>query len=265
MDTPRPCSKEEFRVKNFLLDYDHPRDFVKFQHCETILPYLLWRLFWAVYHFVCIILTGVYSWQWAGDDPQQQVKWFIYLTDWCYFVLTVSTLVDAACVIYVYFCRVDIKNGISNGMTWYLKTNWVIFNFANSAAIVVTLMYWGLVYSGGSVTVIDTLTHGVNAVYVLVNVSVSAIPIRIYHFFHGVVFGVTYVIFTVIYYAAGGTNHQNKSYIYSVLDWDDPGITLAYCAAVGLVAMPLCHLMIYGIYALRRCPCRKNKETSQPV
>lgn len=64
-----------------------------------------------MYHVVWIILTGVYSWQWAGDDPEQQVKWFIFLTDWCYFVLTVSTLVDAACVVYIFFCRVDIKNG----------------------------------------------------------------------------------------------------------------------------------------------------------
>ncbi|XP_062574951.1 protein rolling stone-like [Saccostrea cucullata] len=179
MDNSRPCSKDEFRVKNFLLEYDHPRDFVKFQ---TNISYLN----------------------------------------------TCSTLVDAACVIYVYFCRVDIKNG-------------------------------------GSVTVIDILTHGVNAVYVIVNVSVTAVPIRIYHLFHGVLFGVMYVVFTVIYYAAGGTNHQDKAYIYSVLDWDNPGITLAYCLAVGIVAMPLCHLMVYGIYALRRCPCRRNEDTSKPV
>lgn len=38
--------------------------------------------------------------------------------------------------------------GISDEMTWYLKANWVIFNIANSSAVVVTLTYWGLVYNG---------------------------------------------------------------------------------------------------------------------
>lgn len=266
MDSPtaKPCTKDEFKPKNLFLDYDRPRDFITFQHCGSAPAYLIWRLFWAVYHVVWIILTGVYSWQWAGDDPEQQVKWFIFLTDWCYFVLTVSTLVDAACVVYIFFCRVDIKNGISDEMTWYLKANWVIFNIANSSAVVVTLTFWGLVYNGGSVTVIDIFTHGVNAIYVIVNASVTSVPVRFYHFLHGILFGVTYVVFTAVYYAAGGTNHQNKPYIYPVLDWTVPGTTLAYCLAVLLVALPLGHLLFSGIYALRRCSCRQQ-TTSNPV
>lgn len=71
---------------------------------------------------------------------------------------------------------------------------------------------------GGSVTVIDIFTHGVNAIYVIVNASVTSVPVRFYHFLHGILFGVTYVVFTAVYYAAGGTNHQNKPYIYPVLD-----------------------------------------------
>ena len=37
METARPCTKDEFRVKNFLLDYDRPRDFVTFQVSHTSL------------------------------------------------------------------------------------------------------------------------------------------------------------------------------------------------------------------------------------
>lgn len=113
-------------------------------------------------------------------------------------------------------------------------------------------------------TVIDGFTHGVNAVYVMVNLGVTSVPVRFYHFFHGVLFGIAYVIFTVIYYAAGGTNHQDKSYVYSVLDWSDPGTTIAYSAASVLVAIPLCHFLLYGIYALRRCTSRQQ-SASYPV
>lgn len=117
---------------------------------------------------------------------------------------------------------------------------------------------------GGSVTVIDIFTHGVNAIYVIVNASVTSVPVRFYHFLHGILFGVTYVVFTAVYYAAGGTNHQNKPYIYPVLDWTVPGTTLAYCLAVLLVALPLGHFLFFGIYALRRCSCRQQ-TTSNPV
>jgi hypothetical protein len=53
---------------------------------------------------------------------------------------------------YYYFSTFILSlSDISNEMTWYLKANWVIFNVANSAAIVVTLAFWGLVYTGETV------------------------------------------------------------------------------------------------------------------
>ena len=72
---------------------------------------MCWRIFWALYHLAWIVLTGVYSYQWAGHDPDQQIKWFIYLTDWAYFVLTMSTLIDAVCVVFISIKRDDIIQG----------------------------------------------------------------------------------------------------------------------------------------------------------
>ncbi|CAC5400338.1 unnamed protein product [Mytilus coruscus] len=109
--------------------------------------YIVWRIFWALYHLVWIILTGVYSYQWAGDDPAQQVKWFIYLTNWAYFVLTFSTTIGAVCVVYIAFKRDDILQGACSDMPWYLKVDWVFFNVSNSVSILVTMMYWGLIYT----------------------------------------------------------------------------------------------------------------------
>ena len=56
-------------------------------------------------------MTGVGSDEWAGPDPANQVKWFIYLTDWAYFTLTVSTMIDAIVVLYVVLKRRDIIKG----------------------------------------------------------------------------------------------------------------------------------------------------------
>ena len=89
--------------------------------------YVCWRIFWAVYHLVWIVLTGVYSYQWAGHDPDQQIKWFIYLTDWAYFVLTFSTLIDAVCVVFISIKRDDIIQGKFNSVFNIVLLN-VIYN-----------------------------------------------------------------------------------------------------------------------------------------
>ena len=57
-------------------------------------------------------MTGVKSDEWAGPDRAQQVKWFIYLTDWAYLTLTIATLVDAAVVVFVRVKRRDIAKGM---------------------------------------------------------------------------------------------------------------------------------------------------------
>ena len=57
-----------------------------------------------------IIHSGVAADEWA-PDPSQEVKWFIFLTNWAYFTLTTSTLVDAMVVLYVRLKRRDIIKG----------------------------------------------------------------------------------------------------------------------------------------------------------
>ena len=79
--------------------------------CGGRFLYLAWRVFWGLYHTVWIIMTGVDSDQWAGPDPNEQIKWFIYLTDWSYFMLTISSLFQLLCVVYVNVRRKDIIFG----------------------------------------------------------------------------------------------------------------------------------------------------------
>ena len=67
-------------------------------------------MFWALYHLGWIIYTGVGADEWA-PDPSQEVKWFIFLTNWAYFTLTISTLVDAIVVIFIVLKRRDIAKG----------------------------------------------------------------------------------------------------------------------------------------------------------
>ncbi|XP_052084298.1 uncharacterized protein LOC127721544 [Mytilus californianus] len=228
--------------------------------------YVFWRLFWAVYHFAWIILTGVYSYQWAGYDPSQQVKWFIYLTYWAYFVLTLSTIIDAICVVYISIKRDDILQDISPIMPWYLKVDWVFFNVSNTISILISIMYWGLIYTGSEeLTSVNIETHALNIVYIIINFFMTGIPVRFYHFLHPIVFGIIYIVFSVIYEASGGTNHQNKTHIYSVLDWSDTVHTSMIALLIVFVAIPICHFTLFLLHLIRlfmnkQC-CSRHKRS----
>ena len=66
-------------------------------------------------------------------------------------------------------------------------------------------------------------------------------------------FIVVYCLFTVIYWAAGGTNHIDKGrYIYKVIDYsNNPGLAVGLFIGCLLVGAPLVQLILYGLYRLR--------------
>lgn len=68
--------------------------------------------------------------------------------------------------------------------------------------------------------------HGLNCVVVLADLFVSAKPWRWQHLYIPLLMGVWYTAFSVVYFAAGGTNHKKKPYIYRKLDWSTPGPTM---------------------------------------
>ena len=53
------------------------------------------------------------------------------------------------------------------------------------------------------------------------------------HFYHPIIYGVVYVIFSVVYQKSGGAP------IYSQLDWDKPGDTLLLNIGLLLIVTPL--------------------------
>lgn len=76
--------------------------------------------------------------------------------------------------------------------------------------------------------------HIINSVYVLIDLCVSATPIRILHFYIPFVFMFMYLIFTLVYWAAGGTTPDGGTAIYPIMDWENLQVTLPFvaCCAV---------------------------------
>ena len=60
------------------------------------------------------------------------------------------------------------------------------------------------------------ISHGLNAIFVLLDIWITAMPIRVLHFYIPMLFDVVYVIFSVIYDYSGATNAKGNTYIYHV-------------------------------------------------
>ncbi|XP_072164282.1 protein rolling stone-like [Diadema setosum] len=157
---------------------------------------------------------------------------------------------------------------------WYLKLSWALFNINVMIAPLVTVVYWSVLHDysppeEGEVrnpldVGLNVNVHAMNGILIILDLFVSAHPIRIVHWIYGLAYGLVYGIFTVIYWAAGGVNSWGETAIYPILDWGEiPGLTCAY--AVGLLlVLGVIQCIAYALYRLRlyisvKC-CHKRKS-----
>ncbi|XP_071084143.1 protein rolling stone-like [Haliotis cracherodii] len=243
------CSKEhwreQFRCSSFVLEYPQPHHFTKLEWGWPKV-YLCWRGVVAAYHVVMIIVTGFcdrHTWTRTEEDS---IKWFIYLTNWMFFLLTFSTLIDFVAVGYCHLVRKDIISGSIKRMPLFLKVTWVSQNVSNACSVLVTIMFWTLIYSPGkSVSDVDFITHTGNTTYVIINLCIAASPVRFLHFFQPLIVAVTFTIFSAVYQAAGGTNGLGASAIYPGLDWSaDPGGTAFVYCVISFIGVPAVQFLI---------------------
>ena len=112
-------------------------------------------------------------------------------------------------------------------------------------------VYFSFFVISGELTAVDLETHALNVVYIVLNISVTGMPIRLLHFWYSIVYGVVYGVFTLVYHLAGGTNALEKPYVYSVIDWREPGTAAGYSVAFGIIGVTVIHAVLYGVHCLK--------------
>ena len=121
------------------------------------------------------------------------------------------------------------------------KIQWLLFTVGTEFAVAITLIYWTLFYqphSKQNFFSLDSLhIHLINGILALVDLWMTGVPVRVYHALYSILLALSYVAFTGIYYAAGGTDPTGNSFIYPFLNYkSSPG------SAVGLGIM--CALLL---------------------
>ncbi|XP_075975292.1 protein rolling stone-like [Anticarsia gemmatalis] len=205
---------------------------------------LYWRIPILVWALVIMIWSVSFFW-----GPTEM--FFLYMTHWGLgFIVLESTF-----GIYVASQRKGLTDA-TFGLPWYVKAYWLLYNITIPVAFLITVFYWGVLKSAKAKVnyapdpVLDVMLHGVNSCVMLVELVCSAHPSRLMHIMQPLWFAGAYMLFTVIYYFAGGQDPWGNSFIYPVVDWSKPEQTLVVITLTALF-LALMHLIVVGIASAR--------------
>ena len=141
---------------------------------------------------------------------------------------------------------------------------WVLFTIAVHTEVMITLLYWTVLFSG-ELYLVSVLSHGIVAALVLADgLFVNAIPIRLRHWFEFIMpVDLLYIIWSVLHsslvFNLGNPDNQdedpetNDDLIYTVLDWGQEAAQTGVLAVlIVLVLSPVVYLLLWGISSRRR-------------
>lgn len=172
-----------------------------------------------------------------------------------------------------------------DNIVWYMKICWILYLIGILAECTIICAYWVAVYSpckGSDITmmmmnstemgmgnrttenstqssvesceVLDAVNihiHLILGLLAVIDIYLSRIPYQMFHAFYGLIYMAFFIIFSAIYFAAGGTNHYGDPYIYSVFDYGgNPGRAVGFAIVVMLVPI-VCFAILYVLAFLR--------------
>ncbi|XP_065176426.1 protein rolling stone-like [Sycon ciliatum] len=195
---------------------------------------------------------------WSGSN-EGSAKWFIFLTNWGYLMVVLSFVGFVIVGVFQLWRRrslllqgkvdEELRQGLAV-WNWLHALQQVIFSIGLASSILITILYYALLSPRGGF--LDVSVHALNTVLTVIAICLTNFKVNVLHFIYPLVFGVAYLIFSVIYTLSGGTNTQNRTYIYSPLDWNSkPGGAAALSLPAVLIGIPVVHLICYGIMKLR--------------
>ncbi|XP_048252708.1 uncharacterized protein LOC125380963 [Haliotis rufescens] len=128
-----------------------------------------------------------------------------------------------------------------------ISISWIFANVVFVFVIVVTAVYYTAICPK-DVTCgryFNINVHALNTVFIIVDVVISARPVRMCHVVYPFIIGFIYVMFSVFFWASDHTH-----VIYRVvLNWNKPGMTAGVLigASIGIVLLHALHLGIYKL------------------
>ena len=218
----------------------------------------------------------------VGAPYHEGPRFFLFLTNWMFIEFAFYSIWSAMSVTLSYICAFTCEPSIlsqdpdkggpcnheliiddrpqgccgrtSDRTLWYHKIHWFLFTVAVHMSFSVALLYWIVLYT----PVVHSFYYGNIAAHIVVpiiglaDLFVTGIPWRILHVIYPATFASSWVIFSGIYFCAGGTNYEGMAFIYPILNYRSSlGRAILIIIALVLIAIPIIHQIMYGLYLLR--------------
>ena len=152
-----------------------------------------------------------------------------------------------------------------DNITWYMKICWLLYIIGATIEITNVAGFWVVVYrpcssdtatnmtatsnmttaasSTESCEVLDVISlhvHLILGIVILIDVFLSRLPWQFLHLLYSTSYMVFFVVFSGIYFAAGGTDQFGNPYIYSAFDYgENPRTAAGYCIMLLIVPIVL--------------------------
>lgn len=121
---------------------------------------------------------------------------------------------------------------------WFAKATWVLQDIMLSASVLVFLLYWTLVYGGGTPRPLTPFTHGYNFIAMAIDQILTNQPVRPWHFVYFIAYAILYLVWSAIFYASG-LRCDGERYIYESLNWKKSDQTALVAAIILLIVCPI--------------------------
>ena len=138
--------------------------------------------------------------------------------------------------------------------------HWVFFTLGNGSAVCVLVLYWSLIYRGGSISGISANHHLLNGIFALLDVFICGLPVNFLHCIYLMVFSIVYSTFAGIYSLSSGKN------IYRILDYQNrAGSAVILELLLIFLFIPSIQIILYVVYMGRVCLVFWMKKKFIPV
>lgn len=252
--------KKQFTAERFSIKHHDPKVFILSQWQKDDTPSLVYLTYkWiTTLFFIATWTLSIIDISHLNDPAVNRAKWLIYLTNWGF---TACTIQSVLCTAMLTICYLDARSrgseasltGENHKVLQLYKVYWTANIIATDIAFGITIIYWALIYDETKMSLdgMNIIVHVFNSLLMLIDLCIVAHPIRLMHFYCPMICGACYIVFSIIYYLAGGTNKDGSIAIYPILNWSKPGITVLICVLVTLFIIFL-HILTYCIYKARK-------------
>ncbi|XP_071498441.1 protein rolling stone-like [Diadema antillarum] len=243
------------RLQDLTLEDENLSDVCRQQNFIPNFIFCFYRTVVAGYFFSFLIYILVDA---GGDGYGAKV--LIYLTILTFIEVTLYFCVSFVNVFMDYITDhrrgADLQVNRCGGKFRY-QLQWLLFNISVNVCIIVILVWWPIlrpkVPKSQEIPLhIDISIHLLPCIICLVDLFLTKVHLRFVHVLYPALYLFAYLLFTVIYWAAGGTDPSGNRFIYPTIDFGgNPGIAVATVFGVATATF-LAQGFLKLLYILRR-------------